>query len=103
VPEAAAPGTVAAGTPPHADDLRRGNVVVLASRADVGPATALARDVAGPPDEALRAAGQAIIVERSNRRAGVAAYAEGRAITVSSASDPQLRAFLEYWLGRSAG
>jgi hypothetical protein len=102
VPEAAAPGQPFRGAAPLPADLRRGNVVVVADAGNALGAKQVAADVAGPADPALRAAGQAVRVQRS-RRAGVTAYAEGRALTVSSAADPQLRAFLEYWLGRAAG
>jgi hypothetical protein len=36
-------------------------------------------------------------------RVAVFAEAHGRTIGARSLDDPQLRAFLEYWLGRAAG
>jgi len=94
-PGVAAPAAVSA-------DLRRGNVVVLAAAGELPAARAVARAVAGPPDPALREAGQAVLVRRS-AGPGVRAQAWHRELRVASARDPRLRAFAEFWLGRGAG
>jgi hypothetical protein len=105
----------------YAADLRRGNLVLtVADGRQLAAARRLAREVAGADDNAaLRAAGQAIRVvalgacgeagcssadvrDASGRPVRVAAEAHGRTIAVPSVDDPALRAFLEYWLGRSA-
>jgi hypothetical protein len=86
----------------YAADLRLGNVVLEAPGAQRVAADALARDVAGPPDPALRAAGQAVLVRPGSGSALVAVAAD-HALRVASADDPQLREFIEYWLGRAAG
>jgi hypothetical protein len=130
-PVAAVPGEASHATPPFAAEVRRGNVVIaLQDRADRAAALRLALDVAGPDSPALRAAGQAVIVdappptpggteiqglgtslvtcERDGKPArcpplAVIAYAQGRSVAVASVGDPALRSFVEYWLGRAAG
>jgi hypothetical protein len=87
----------------------------------VAAARRLADEVAGPVTPALRAVGQAVLVDApvpSTAEAtitcrdradhdipcpNVAAYARGRILTTTSTADPALRAFVEYWLGRAAG
>jgi hypothetical protein len=125
-PAAAAPGQRHDDPARYARDLRTGDVVleVLDAREHPG-ARALARSVAGPDDPALRAAGQAVILDppsvanpanlgtaqRDCATVGgaatdcpaIVAYAHGRALAVASAGDPRLRGFVEYWLGRSSG
>jgi hypothetical protein len=108
---------------PHAADVARGNVVLrVGSTDDTDAAMALARDLAGPDTPALRAAGQAVIVDAPRRDARgkpavscagggrvpitcptVVAFAAGRIFTATEVGDPALRAFLDYWLGRAAG
>jgi hypothetical protein len=111
-PPAAVPGVAAKAPPPHAGDVRRGNVViVLGDPADEPRAQTLAHEITGAPSEDLRAAGQAVIVEvqqddprlRAGGHPAVLAYARDRSFTTSSVADPNLRAFVEYWLGRAAG
>jgi hypothetical protein len=65
---------------------------------------ALAEDTAGPPDPALEEAGAAVLVlRRPNQSAGpVVGHAVGRRIVTESPDDPELRSFVEYWLGRGA-
>jgi hypothetical protein len=134
-PAAVAPGQRQSDPARYAPALRAGNVVleVLDARQRTG-ARALARSVAGPDDPALRAAGQAVILDPptpdppatgtatgTGTTLGTAqpdcatvggapadcpaiiAHAHGRALAVTSAEDPRLRGFLEYWLGRSSG
>lgn len=80
-----------------------GNVVLLhASDAD-GPALqALAEDVAGPVSPELEQAGQAVIVRSTPAAGGIVALSDARVLRVSSADDPQLRAFVEGELGASS-
>jgi hypothetical protein len=122
-PVGAVPGVAFTGPAPHPAELTRGNVVLTVERAgDAAAARALARDVSGADTAALRAAGQAVIVDaprpdavggneiECSDRAGkpvacptVVAYAHGRAFTGTDIADPRLRTFLDYWLGRAAG
>jgi hypothetical protein len=125
------PGVAWTRPPPHAADVRRGNVVLAVTDPAQAPqARALAREIAGPDDGRLRASGQAVIVDapaapskvpaddpvlgtsagdcrdaagRTRTCPTVLAYAQGRAFSTTSAADPALRAFVEYWLGRSSG
>jgi hypothetical protein len=84
--------------------LRAGNVVlVYGRRGDEPSLTALARDVAGAPDATLEDAGQAVLVARRRRTAGVVALAWDRVLRTGSATDPELRRFADAWLGRGAG
>jgi hypothetical protein len=101
-PPVQAPGVAATVPSPFAADVRRGNVVLLVGRGDLGPVRDFATQVAGPANRALRAAGQAVIVVGDARR-GLVAYAQDRRLAAPSADDPALRAFVEYWLGRSSG
>jgi hypothetical protein len=115
-PAAIAPGTRAADPVAWAPELREGNLLVaVADPRQVDAVRALAREVAGTDwSPQLRQTGQAIRVLDLARcvREGcdlgewpvdITAYAHDRALTADRASDPALRAFLEYWLGRAAG
>jgi hypothetical protein len=122
-PPVQAPGEAYRGPAPHAADLRRGNVVLDVRVSDaIDTAAVLSRDLGDPRDADLRAAGQAVLLaglaEPSARARGqggralvrcdapcpqIVAYARGRRLTVDSSADPRLRAFVEYWLGRSSG
>jgi Protein of unknown function (DUF3105) len=55
----------------------------------------------GPFDAEIAAAGQAVILA-PGAGSGVEALAWGRRLRAASASDPQLRAFTEAWLGDGA-
>ena len=95
-PEATAPEATG-------DELRRGNVILLyGDRGDRAALRALADDLAGPEEPALVDAGQAVIVRRRAGTRGVAAEAYKRRLEAPSAEDPQLRAFVEHWLGRGS-
>lgn len=84
--------------------LERGNVVLVYAAARQQPALdALARTVAGPPDPALAASGQAVELVRRPGTSGIVALAWGRVLRVQDAEDPQLEAFAAHWLGRGAG
>ena len=80
--------------------LELGNVVVTYDGAR--PPAALRRlqvSVAGRFDPELAAAGQAIVLARSDRP-GIAALAWRHRLTARSAGDPRLAEFAEHWLGR---
>ena len=94
-----APGQPAADATDR--NLEQGNVFfIYGDAADREPLRALAQEIAGPQDEALIHAGQAILVQRRPGATGVVAEAYKRRLTVASADDPALREFAEYWLGR---
>jgi hypothetical protein len=101
-PAPAVPGQPLTTATPYAADLRLGNIVLEAPAPQRAASDALARAVAGPPDPALRAAGQAVLV-RAGTDAQVVAVARDRMLRVATAGDPRLRQFVEYWLGRAAG
>jgi hypothetical protein len=63
---------------------------------------ALARSVASPFTPALAAAGQAVIVSPRAGTAGIYGLAWTRMIHTASATDPGLRDFAEFWLGKGA-
>ena len=81
-----------------------GNVVLLYSdagaRADL---EALAQDIAGPPNDDLVQAGQAVVVQRAPAADGVVAIAGERGLRVDDPADPSLRAFVEAHLGAASG
>lgn len=105
VSTAAGPGTARTGDDglgAAADVGVPGNVVLLHADAVDGPALrALADDVAGPPSPELEQAGQAVIVRRAPEAGGIVALSATRILRVPSADDPQLRAFVEAWLGHA--
>jgi hypothetical protein len=77
--------------------------VVLAYGSAIPPAalTALARAVAPPFSAPLAASGQAIVLAMRPGIAGVVALAWAHMLRVASPSDPALRAFAQFWLGRA--
>ncbi|MEA2154738.1 MAG: hypothetical protein QOE11_878 [Solirubrobacteraceae bacterium] len=79
-----------------------GNVVLLYSDERLtSRLRALAADIGGPPDPALVAAGQAVILQRRpGLRVAVTAVTSARRLEAGDPGDPALRAFAEYWLGR---
>jgi hypothetical protein len=81
-----------------------GNVVLLYSDERLTRRLrALATDIGGPPDPALVAAGQAVIVRHQvNLRVPVVALTATRRLDAASPEDPALRGFTEYWLGKEA-
>ena len=60
----------------------------------------LQRDVSGPFDAEVAAAGQQVILARREGAGAVTAAAWRRLLRVQSPSDPALRAFAEAWIGR---
>jgi hypothetical protein len=104
-PRAVARDDVALDTDQRLHALELGNVVLSYGDSRLAPALrALARDVAGPFSSALAAAGQAVILDRrrSTGGQGVTASAWRHLLRVASPSDPELRRFVEFWLGRGA-
>jgi uncharacterized protein DUF3105 len=81
--------------------LETGDVLLFYSKAsDEGALRGVAEDVAGPFDPALAGAGQAVLVERRPGTDGVIALAWRRMLKVASATDPQVHAFADAWLGK---
>ena len=80
-----------------------GNVVlVYAAPADEPALRALAEDIGGPASPELEAAGQAVLVRRDPAAGGIVAVSSSHALRAASTGDPQLRAFVEAWLGNPA-
>jgi hypothetical protein len=103
VSPAAGPGAVRpAGAQPV---VTAGNVVLLYSDERLTRRLhEVATAIGGPPDKALAAAGQAVIVRRQpNLRVAVVALTATHRLDASGPDDPALRAFAEYWLGRDPG
>jgi Protein of unknown function (DUF3105) len=84
--------------------LELGNVVLAFGSADPPPALRrLALDISGPFDPALVQAGQAVLLDRRPGTNGVIALAWRHLLRTRSPTDPELRRFAEFWLGRGAG
>lgn len=102
--ESAGPEEVPGVDAPDETDerLQAGNVILTYRRQEDGPVLeALAEDIAGPADEEVIDAGLAVVVlRRPNQSAGqVVAHAKGRRLVVEQPDDPQVRDFVEYFLG----
>jgi hypothetical protein len=84
-------------------DVRAGNVVLLHSDERLTrDLRELAERMAGPPDAALTAAGQAVLVlQQPNLDVPVTAISATRMLEATGPDDPALEAFVEYWLGRT--
>jgi hypothetical protein len=81
--------------------LEAGDVVLAYGSASPPPAlAAVARSVAAPFSPALAASGQAIILAMRPGLAGVVALSWAHMRPASSPSDPALRTFAQFWLGR---
>jgi hypothetical protein len=82
--------------------VKPGNVVLLYSDERLtSDLRALAARIAGEPSAALRAAGQAVLVERRpNLTVPVTAVTATRRLRAAGPGDPALESFVEYWLGR---
>lgn len=84
--------------------LALGDVVLLYGTSAPPPQLrALQEQVSGPFDPVLAANGAAVILARRAGTDGVVALAWRRMLRAPSASDPALRAFANYWLGRGRG
>lgn len=83
--------------------LELGNVILFYD-APRPPAAlrALQRDVSGPFDAEVVAAGQQVILAPREGTEGVTAAAWRRLLRTGDASDPRLREFAEAWIGRGA-
>jgi hypothetical protein len=83
--------------------LELGDVVLMYGSPTPPPGLGrVARTVAGPFTPALAATGQAVIGARRPGVAGVIGLAWARFIRVPTPSDPALRQFAQYWLGKGA-
>jgi hypothetical protein len=83
--------------------LELGDVVLAYSAAaPPAPLRRLQRELTGPFDAELAAAGQAVVLARVEAADPVAALAWRRQLVVSDPADPRLRDFAEAWLGRGA-
>jgi hypothetical protein len=81
--------------------LELGDVVILYETARPPAALVrLQRELTGPFDAELAAAGQAVVLARRPGSGPATALAWDRDLRASSASDPRLRDFAETWLGR---
>jgi hypothetical protein len=83
--------------------LELGDVVVMYG----GPApppelVALSRSTAAPFSPALAAAGQAVILGSRPGTHGLIGLAWARMLRVPAATDPRLRDFVQFWLGKGA-
>lgn len=85
--------------------VRTGNVVLLyRDPADRAPLEALQDELSGPPDPALEAAGQAVLVRRSPALSTrVATLSASHRLDLPAPADPRVRSFAEFWLGRASG
>jgi hypothetical protein len=84
--------------------LEAGNVVVLYEGAEpAAELVRLQREVAGPFDAEVAAAGQAVILARREGAGPATALAWRRVLEAEDAADPRLREFAEAWLGRGLG
>ena len=83
--------------------LSLGDVVVMySSRQPPKGLTALADSITAPFSPALAASGQAVILARRPGTVGLLGLAWTRLVHVRSVTDPQLRSFILFWLGRGA-
>jgi hypothetical protein len=64
---------------------------------------AVQREVSGPFDPEVAAAGQQVILARRDGAGAVTAAAWRRLLRADDPADPRIREFAEAWVGRSAG
>ncbi|HET8952979.1 MAG TPA: DUF3105 domain-containing protein [Solirubrobacteraceae bacterium] len=64
---------------------------------------AVQREVSGPFDSEVAAAGQQVILARRDRAGPVTAAAWRRLLRADDPADPRIREFAEAWVGRGAG
>jgi hypothetical protein len=83
--------------------LELGDVVIMYGSQTPPPGLeALARQVAPPFKPALVATGAQLIFARRPWTNGLVGLAWAHMIRTSSASDPMLKVFAQYWIGRGA-
>ncbi len=83
--------------------LQLGNVVFMyGTPSPPSGLQALARSISGPFSPSLAASGEAVILARRPRVAGVIGLAWAHAVQVYRVNDPLLPQFAQYWLGRGA-
>lgn len=83
--------------------LELGNVVIAyPDRRTPAALRALQEDVTGGYDPEIAAAGQAVILARVPGIASITALAWRRKLAVDTPDDPQLREFVDAWLGEGA-
>jgi len=81
--------------------LELGNVVILYDAPDPGTwLERVQREVAGPFDAEVAAAGQAVILARRTGAGPATALAWRRILRTDDPRDPRLREFAEQWLAR---
>ena len=86
------------------ESLERGNVILFYDAPRPPPALRrLQREVSGPFDAEVAAAGQQMILARRDGTGPVTAAAWRRLLHVDDPSDPRLREFAEAWIGRGVG
>lgn len=84
--------------------LEVGNVVLAYPQRTAPPALrALAKDIAGPFDQALVDSGQAVILARRPGLRSIVAVYSRHLLPVASPEDPALGAFARYWLDHGPG
>jgi hypothetical protein len=82
--------------------LSQGNVVIRYAVRPTPELRRLQRDVAGPFDAEIAAAGQAVILDAGGEPTELEARAWGRRMTVGPGEAAQLQDFTEAWLGKGA-
>ena len=83
--------------------LELGDVVIVYGARNPPPGLlSVARSMAPRFSPALAAAGQAVILAHRPGRPGLEALAWAHLLKASGPSDPRLRQFVEFWLGRGA-
>ena len=84
--------------------VRPGNVLLLYAHTRQAPRLRALRRELGSSDPALAAAGQALLVRRDpGLRVPIVALSARHRQDARAASEPAVRRFVEYWLGRAAG
>lgn len=83
--------------------LQTGNVVFMYGTAAAPPGLPSLTHALAPPFSAgLAAAGQAVILAHRSGIAGVVGLAWAHLVRVTNPTDPLLRGFADFWLGRGA-
>ena len=99
---ASGPGEARAGRRRARGRARQRRAAAQRRAPDARAARGSRERIAGPPDPALQAAGQAVLVQqRPNLRVPVTAVTATRSSRPTGPDDPALEAFIEYWLARA--